>query len=106
MHGVQVEGKSQVEQGQFVTDHAYKLLTSRSFTLDILTYKIIQPIFLKVTIGWLKHVREILVLFSIGINGDFADFFTLQIKKCYLLDISTCAVNKVFDIRQFRSQTA
>jgi hypothetical protein len=35
-----------------------------------------------------------------------ADLFTLHIKKSLLLDISTYAVNHVFDVRPFRSQTA
>jgi hypothetical protein len=42
-------------------DHTYKLLTLRAFTLAILSYILILPIFLKVTIGLLKHVREIVV---------------------------------------------
>jgi hypothetical protein len=29
-------------------DHVYKLLTLHAFALDVLTYKIIQPMFLKV----------------------------------------------------------
>ena len=36
----------------------------------------------------------------------FAELFTLRIKISFLLDISTYALNQVFDVRPFRSQTA
>ena len=51
--------------------------------------------------------RGKLWLYSVYAYADaFADLFNLHIKKYFLLDISTYAVNRVFDVRPFRSQTA